>query len=570
MHRHHSILGFAILVALATSTIWSSNAIAQVDGLSVYEPQSLEFSQNQIPEQSVLQPGFVQPEINQPGIVQPLEQFGQPQILPPIVGSDGSDGSGSTQLETVQPQFVDPQFIEPQFIEPQFVEPQLIQPTIVAPEIIQPGIILPEINIPEIYEQPVVVEPFRTRRRPGKPKKLAPGVLKQIPIDLNPRDMFSIQRPLPGLKANQFTPKSIPNHQTLYGQSRRVMLLRDNVWQYEFAFTGLRQARLKMPMADGRLVNRNVWYMVYRIRDTGKTMTFEQVKLKPGFEHIKNELRRDQPVVAESKKFLPRFSLEGWVASDSANRNRKDKYRKVTYRDEIAPAILAQIRRREDRNQRLLDGHQMSQARIPVAKNNSDPGLWGVAIWTGIDPRIDYVSVYVKGLTNAYRLGRDFDDPSLLKTLQLNFWRPGDLVEEDDDAVDYGIPLVDNPAQQAIICRRYDLPGPVLRGYHVNRVAKRNVLVMEADADVSLDDFQSRLTPILDQGKLPKEITGAFAQSGITVDGGAALTTIVEGKRWSFKAGESEYILALEPQFWESDFGSIRFIKSLDHIWIYR
>ena len=264
------------------------------------------------------------------------------------------------------------------------------------------------------------------------------------------------------------------------------MCIRD---RYEFAFTGLRQAKLKMPLADGRLVNRNVWYIVYRIRDTGKTMTFEQVKLKPEFDHIKNELRRDQTVEADLKKFLPRFTLEGWVASDQFNRSRKDRYRKVAYRDEIAPAILAQIRRREDRNQRLLDGHQMSEAKIPVANNNSDPGLWGVAIWTGVDPRIDYVSVYVKGLTNAYRLGSDFDDPTRIKTLQLNFWRPGDLVQEDDDEVDFGIPLVDNPAEQATICRRYDLPGPVLRGYHVNKVAKRNVLVMEADADVSLDDF---------------------------------------------------------------------------------
>ena len=555
MHRHFSISGLAILFASATTTIWSSgNVIAQVDGLPVFEPQTPAFRQHALPEHSVLQPATVQPEI-----APPFPQSGQPQFLPPII-----------QSETLQPELIQPQIIEPQYIEPQYIEPQLIEPGLVVPEFTQPGIVLPEVYLPEMFEQPVIAQPNRTRLRPGKPKKLAPGVLKQIPIDLNPRDMFSIQRPLPGLKANPFNPKSIPRHQTLYGQSRRVMLLRDNVWQYEFSFTGLRQARLKMPMADGRLVDRNVWYMVYQIRDTGKTMTFEQVKLNPEFEHIKNELRRDQPVAADSKKFLPRFSLEGWVASNKFSRTKKDRYRKVTYRDEIAPAVLAQIRRREDRNQRLLDGHQMSEAKIPVANNSSDPGLWGVAIWTGVDPRIDYVSVYVKGLTNAYRLGSNFDDPTRIKTLQLNFWRPGDQVREDDDEVDFGIPLVDNPAEQATICRRYDLPGPVLRGYHVNEVAKRNVLVMEADANVSLVDFQSRLTPTLDQGKLPREIVSAFAQSGIKLDQGTALTTIIEGKRWSFKEGKSEYILALEPQFWESDFGSIRFIKSLDHIWIYR
>ena len=569
MHRHFSILGLSTLVALAITTMWSDGAIAQLEGLSVYEPKAPEFQQNQIDGQPLLQPGFDQPQ------AAPPLQLSQPRTLPPIIQSQ-SPQPGTVQPQFVQPQLIQPQLVQPQFVEPQYVQPQVIQPQFIEPqlvdpgyEVLQPGIVLPELALPELYEQPVVVEP-RTGLKPGKPKKLAPGVLKQIPIDLNPRDMFSIQRPLPGLKANPFTPKSIPKQQTLYGQSRRVMLLRDNVWQYEFAFTGLRQAKLKMPLADGRLVNRNVWYLVYRIRDTGKTMTFEQVKLKPEFDHIKNELRRDQTVEADLKKFLPRFTLEGWVASDQFNRSRKDRYRKVAYRDEIAPAILAQIRRREDRNQRLLDGHQMSEAKIPVANNNSDPGLWGVAIWTGVDPRIDYVSVYVKGLTNAYRLGSDFDDPTRIKTLQLNFWRPGDLVQEDDDEVDFGIPLVDNPAEQATICRRYDLPGPVLRGYHVNKVAKRNVLVMEADADVSLDDFQSRLTPTLDQGKLPKQIVGAFAKSGIKLAGGTPLTTIIKGKRWSFKDGQSEYILALEPQFWESDFGAIRFIKSLDYIWIYR
>ena len=560
MHRHLSILGFAILLALTTSTIWGGGkAIAQDDGFPSFQSQTPEFQSqtpefrpSQIPNQPLYQPELIQSEIVQPGIAQPeiiqselqlnQPQLNQPQISEPIVQP--------FPLETVQPQVTQPETI---------IVPELIQT-----EIIQPEIALPPIALPEVFEQPVIFQP--TRRKLGKPKDLAPGVLKPIPTDLNPRDMFSIQRPLPGLKANQFTPKSIPSQQTLHGQSRRVMLLRDNVWQYEFAFTGLRQARLKLPMQDGQLVDRNVWYLVYRIRDTGKTMTFEQVKFNPEFEHIKNELRRDQPIAAESKKFLPRFSLEGWVASHTVNQ----RYRKVTYRDKISPAILAQIQRREDPNQKLLDGHQMSQAKIPVAKNASDPGLWGVALWTNVDPRIDYVSVYVKGLTNAFRLGRDFDDPSKLKTLQLNFWRPGDQVEEDDDVVDFGIPLVDNPAEQATICRRYNLPGPVLRGYHVNQVAKRNVLVMEADADVSLEDFQSRLTPTLDQGSLPAQMVDAFARSGINVDKGAALTTIIPGKRWGFQQGGQQYIMALEPQFWESNFGSIRFIKSLDHIWIYR
>jgi hypothetical protein len=399
----------------------------------------------------------------------------------------------------------------------------------------------------------------------NRPRPLANGVLKTIDTDLDPRDMFSLPMPLPRLNATKFDPKTVSVEHTLHGQSRRVIMFRENVWQYEFAFTGLRQAKLKIPNASGGLSNKNVWYMVYRVRDTGKTMTFEQVKQDPEFDHMMNKLKLDQPLPSEEKKFLPRFTLEGWIATPKG-----DGYQKVVYRDAISPVVLEQIRQREDENQVLLDSHQMSTAKIPVAKNASDPGVWGVAIWEDVDPSIDFVSVYIQGLTNAFRLGRSIDDPSKLKTLQLNFWRPGDSVSQQDDWIDFGIPLIDDPQKQALICERYDLPGPLIRAYHVDKVAKRNVLVVEADAEVNLTTFKSALTPVLDQGKLPPAIAQAFAESGITIDKGAALKTIIPGSKWSFKDGADEYIVALEPQFWEPDFVGIRFIKSLDHLWIYR
>ena len=399
----------------------------------------------------------------------------------------------------------------------------------------------------------------------GKPRPLAKGVLIEIPTDLEPRDMFTLPMVVPGLDATKFAPKTIPNEETLHGQSRREILFRDNVWQYEFSFTGLRQANLKIPTGNGGVTNKNVWYIVYRVRDTNQTMTFEQVKQNPQFDHIENVLKYGEKVADEKKSFAPRFTLEGWVANTKGT-----GYDKVMLRDSVDPIIVQQIRNREDPNQPLLDTHQMSKAKIPVAGNEADPGVWGVAVWEDVDPRIDYVSVFVKGLTNAFRLGRNDGDPSKLKTLQLNFHRPGDMVAEHNDRIAFGIPLVDDPRKQVLITERYDLPGPLIRGYVVNKVAKRNVMVLEADAQVNLKDFKSALTPTLDQGKLPASIAEAFAQAGITVDKTAALTMVIQGDKWTFKQGENEYILALEPQFWEPDFVGIRFIKSLDHMWIYR
>ena len=45
---------------------------------------------------------------------------------------------------------------------------------------------------------------------------------------------------------------------------------------------------------------------------------------------------------------------------------------------------------------------------------------------------------------------------------------------------------------------------------------------------------------------------------------------IIAGKKWSFKSDDKIYEIVVEPQFWEPKFGGIRFIKSLDHVWVYR
>lgn len=405
----------------------------------------------------------------------------------------------------------------------------------------------------------------QTDAQTATPRPLAQGVLKTIPENLDPRDMFSLPMVMPDLNATQFDPKTIAQKNTLFGQSRSVVMFRDNVWQYEFSFTGLRQAKLRIPTGNGNAATRNYWYMVYRIRDTGQTMTINDVKKNPQFDHITKEVDFTKSIDSQAKKFLPRFTLEGWVPVG------KDKgYQKVSYRDTISPIALEQIRRKEDPNQILFDSHQMSQAKIPVAKNETDRGIWGVAIWENVDPRIDFVSVFIQGLTNAFRLSDPVSDPSKLKTLQLNFWRPGDSVDETSDFVKFGIPLIDDPAMQALVTQRYNLPGPIMRGYFKNEEAKRDVLVTETEAQINLKDFNSAIAPILDQGKMPPSVLESFKNAGISVDANTPLTTLIAGKKWSFKQGKDNYTLVLEPQFWEKDFDGIRFIRSLDHMWIYR
>lgn len=397
-------------------------------------------------------------------------------------------------------------------------------------------------------------------------RKLAPGVLIEIPSELDVRDSFSLPMPLPGIDAEKYELETDSRDATLHGMSNGVILYRD-VYQYDFAFTGLRQIRVPVIDSNGLTVNRNYWYMVYRIRDTGETLSYNKVKKSQTLNQLTYELKKNEPLDDKDRLFLPRFSLEGWVYSPKAK-----GYEKVKFGDVVRPSVARAIRAQEDPRMPLHDPIQMSKVEIPKVKAESDVGVWGVAIFEGVNPNIDYVSVFAKGLTNAYRIKRTEDGSIgfIRKTLQLNFWRPGDRLEEDKDRIKYGIPLVDSPKEQVLIAERYALPGPIIVAYEKDATADRKVPILEADAMVNLKDFQSALVPTLDKGNLPESIVKAFANAGISVGRDVGVATLIEGNKWGFKLGKRDIELALEPQFWAPDFEGIRFIKSLDSIWIYR
>ncbi len=86
------------------------------------------------------------------------------------------------------------------------------------------------------------------------------------------------------------------------------------------------------------------------------------------------------------------------------------------YPDRVIPVAIGPIRMREDRTRPLLNTAEMCRE-IAVGET-----VWGVATWEHLDPQIKQFSVYVQGLTNAYRwkdepgeykagdpLGRDAD-----------------------------------------------------------------------------------------------------------------------------------------------------------------
>lgn len=272
----------------------------------------------------------------------------------------------------------------------------------------------------------------------GKTRPLAPGVLTTIPPRLEPDDTVSTHD-LVEIRANQalqWKPEYLAESDTLYGLSSNMKFRRE-VWCLEFSFKPLRMIEVSVPRATGGNQTKLVWYLVYRVRNTGQVL--KPVEGENGIFH--SEMAKGGPV-----RFMPQFILES--NDRQADGTRVEK----AYLDRVLPSAVAAISERETPGQRLLNSIEISQTPIPVSDERIDRSVWGVATWTDIDPRMDFFSILVGGLTNAYRWedvpgayrtgdapgrGREFRR----KMLQLNFWRPGDELGQTEQELRFGVPL---------------------------------------------------------------------------------------------------------------------------------
>jgi hypothetical protein len=195
-----------------------------------------------------------------------------------------------------------------------------------------------------------------------------------------------------------------------------------------------------------------IWYMVYRLTNRGERLVPTEVVDKFGHKTY------DATPAPEPVRTFPNFKLEGLVR----NTGTQEFERKV-YIDRVVPIAIPEIQRRERPPMALLDSVSISRQDIPVTPEGEEGGVWGVAMWTDIDPRIDYFSIFAQGLTSEYHLqvkGKD-DFAYEFETLQLNFWRPGDAYAEKEDEIRFGVRLVDSPVEQAEILKLYGQTEPL-------------------------------------------------------------------------------------------------------------
>jgi len=311
----------------------------------------------------------------------------------------------------------------------------------------------------------------------GPPIEFAPGVLTTIPPEPQDEEMFSGPRPLVevpiAIEGLEYDPKLSPKTATVF-ERMKTATLRRTIWNLEFSLKPMRMIYVDIPQPSGRMQRKLVWYMVYRVRNLGGHIKPEEVvetiekqaQDEPDAVHIKYQRGLTDEVemfgrATTDLRFFPHFVL-------SAPEYDKE------YLDRVIPAALEPIRQREfpGRDVQLHNSLTISERPIPKSDETGDHSLWGVVTWVDVDPKIDYYIVYVQGLTNAYR----FDDPEgafkkgdapgtgrkfTKKTLQLNFWRPGDTVDPHEEEIRYGCPLDPDPAEQQRILELYRLKKPI-------------------------------------------------------------------------------------------------------------
>ncbi|MDO4584478.1 MAG: hypothetical protein Q4D62_10285 [Planctomycetia bacterium] len=265
-----------------------------------------------------------------------------------------------------------------------------------------------------------------TTRRAYPPRLLQPHVFRTI----NPYlDMMNL--------TNIHDIEAVASQSEEYDWARAISF-RSKVWYLELEVKPMRVMTVDLPGRDGKLQRRAVWYLLYKVRNPGQVFVSKPKSLDADTTALLEKLQEagTHPLLderhyyeigtsKEDLRFIPIFELQTYDAYVMDPATRKEKAANRRYIDRFLPIAVQAVKQREDRGRNILDSAQMSNRVIRPGEE-----VWGVAVWSGVNPTVDRFSVYVSGLTNARKWFPDESDPSKgvykYKVLKLNYWRPGD------------------------------------------------------------------------------------------------------------------------------------------------
>lgn len=246
-----------------------------------------------------------------------------------------------------------------------------------------------------------------------------------------------------------WAPPTFPDNRPFYAPASDTLLamtksviFRHPVWGMEFGFKPVRMIAVDIPNADGQVETKLVWYLLYYVRYRGGDLTPNVSKDTFGNDVF------SLPQVAQgqsARRFIPGFELNCQALGK-------------TYQSQFIPEAIPLIAEKERVGKPVYDSIAIQKVPVPLTTSRESHPVWGVATWTDVDPRTDFFSIAVRGLTNAQKVSSTAEQLTFQqKTLVLNFSRPGDTINELADRIRYGVPATTDQAQQKVILDKYGL-----------------------------------------------------------------------------------------------------------------
>ncbi|MDR0870372.1 MAG: hypothetical protein LBN39_06220 [Planctomycetaceae bacterium] len=337
--------------------------------------------------------------------------------------------------------------------------------------------------------------------------RIAPGVLTTILPDLeyssvyNRADMVEILATLP-----QTSPELADDIRMKKDFWAKDVRYQRDIWCLQFSFKPVRFVSVDIPNKEGTLDKKTVWYLVYNVKNLGplelekiikerpvKTDSGERIIEETNFEitapgsllgtEIDKKVvapiakdtvakpedgeavtqERDAPLEIRNLpgtfqprpgddvpvKCVPQFVLaadqlvlETKTANDPETGKviAKSETASVSYADQVIPLALPAVIKKE--GMKAVPETTVSITKKPLKSGES---VWGVAMWTDVDPRINRFSIFVSGLTNDYKwtdstnTGKPGEGRTMQrKVLKTNWLRIGDRYKTDDSQIQYG------------------------------------------------------------------------------------------------------------------------------------
>jgi len=325
---------------------------------------------------------------------------------------------------------------------------------------------------------------------------LTPGGLIVIPPSIDYESVTNraditellgvLPEPSPELKSDvRFNPNA---------WAKEIRHVRD-VWCLQFSFKPVRLIDVDIPNKEGKFDKKKIWYLVYSVKNLGpaevndgkivkinsslgsavlegdeKNLSVPQDETSLGVPRSgavtlrqQSGIFTPQPGSGEPIKFVPHFILAAHRLvldtvpvenPETGTMEWQSETTAVAYDDRVIPLALPAIMRREGMA-------ALPETTVSITQKEIAPGqeLWGVAMWTDVDPRINEFSIFVSGLTNAYqwadRVKEDgtyenrgrMGEGRIIKrrVLRTDWWRTGDKNSLDESQIRFGSRTAEMP-----------------------------------------------------------------------------------------------------------------------------